>query len=640
MSGCTKDSCTLQVYVGRRHALLESAILFAQAMQPMQRVRLVAALVWLAMFLYWVHVLEDAVGLQPLRVVLVFAHLTAVTGCDEAILMNFAWMKSSCSWPYLPRVLTPGSDVTNYLGIASGRRCETQSIAGAGAFALHVLHALYLLLGSTFISDFDVVICMTTFLVAALFDTGVFHSARPYDLIKFLFATHEVFCRKYDNGILIEGAEAQGAGEFCLVLIAALYFWSGLSKLFGWFWAWVFQYQFLLTSPISFHFRHLYLDTKTLEPKLWSKLFGLCGAAGEMIVGLTLLFAWHQDLRTLALFMGLSMHVFICVCGIGPYRWNFEQMFFLWASFHLGEVGAASRTAPIFSLSAPAYGYFVATSVVVPLVGVFSPRLLGTWLGGFRSAMFHFAGNERHAGYLIHRSVLDHAAKHCTETGCPPSPTLRLLQRRAAEQGATPVTRDSEFLALAHWLDGMDVHTALVESVSKFFSPRGDRQDGPVVDFAAFDSDYVFAGVQWLKIYGICLNTKDDESVSAVHARYTDIVLQALFLDPNGSCPNCTPLPAAAPSPNTAVDGRVLVFGANPIPIAGMLAGLWSSRPAVKTWDMTDACAPSCCATCKATNVVGCATPLMPWAPLLEPTGVRPPRCHDNPSGRLHPHRD
>lgn len=114
--------------------------------------------------------------------------------------MNFAWMKSKSSWPYLARVLTPGSDVTNYLSFPLGgddfattfRRCEKQSVVGATAFALHAIHASYLLLVSIRISDTDVVVCTFLFLVASLFDTGVFHSARPYDLIKFLIATHGV----------------------------------------------------------------------------------------------------------------------------------------------------------------------------------------------------------------------------------------------------------------------------------------------------------------------------------------------------------------------------------------------------------------------------------------------------------------
>lgn len=100
-----------------------------------------------------------------------------------------------------------------------------------------------------------------------------------------------------------------------------------------------------------------------------------------------------------------------------------------------------------------------------------------------------------------------HRCEACDHKGMPLSPILRLLQTRAVEQGATPVTRDSEFLALAHWLDGMDVHTALVDSVSKFVCPAEDRGDSSK-DFAEFDQDYVFVGVQWLKIYGICLDTK------------------------------------------------------------------------------------------------------------------------------------
>lgn len=136
--------------------------------------------------------------------------------------------------------------------------------------------------------------------------------------------------------------------------------------------------------------------------------------------------------------------MFICVCGIGPYRWNFEQMFFLWASFHLGDLSTATPAASLFALAPSAYAFFIATSVLVPLVGIFSPSMLGTWLGGFRSAMFHFAGNERHAGYLIRREMLDsayvlgrrslHKRPFCT---CSP---LIPLQIRSLGEMLSPMT--------------------------------------------------------------------------------------------------------------------------------------------------------------------------------------------------------
>lgn len=134
------------------------------------------------------------------------------------------------------------------------------------------------------------------------------------------------------------------------------------------------------------------------------------------------------------------------------------------------------------TLPVPGVLFVLYTCVAVPIIGLHCPDILGKWFGGFRSSTFHFAGNERHCGYLLRRSAIDRAsaaaaveAAEAAETRrrlgffvsslgpAPKTTLLPMLIKRAKEQGGSRVSMDGEFLQLTQWLDGMDVHGALRE---------------------------------------------------------------------------------------------------------------------------------------------------------------------------------
>eukprot|EP00854_Cymbomonas_tetramitiformis_P010722 gene10722-12684_t len=130
----------------------------------------------------------------------------------------------------------------------------------------------------------------------------------PSDIFKFLVATMFPTASRLETPYL---------------LVALLYFWSGLYKVRGYFWSWVFQYQFLLMSPVSYPLRRFYLN-EDLTPRTWSKVFGVIGAAGECLVGLGLLFP-DPTVQFVSTIFATKMHIFIFTFGMGPYRWNVMQ---------------------------------------------------------------------------------------------------------------------------------------------------------------------------------------------------------------------------------------------------------------------------------------------------------------------------
>ena len=55
-----------------RERNLKKAVEYAEMLQPMQRVRLMAAIVWLAVFIWWLRSLgDDLISLQSLRALIV-----------------------------------------------------------------------------------------------------------------------------------------------------------------------------------------------------------------------------------------------------------------------------------------------------------------------------------------------------------------------------------------------------------------------------------------------------------------------------------------------------------------------------------------------------------------------------------------
>lgn len=417
-----------------------------------------------------------------------------------------------------------------------------------------------------------------------------------------------------------------------MVQIAALYFWSGISKFGGYFWGWVFQFQFLAMAPISYHLRSLYLDSngaprrcaypqpsqppyllptippcRTLHavmlgswelalkavspppPPLpsshihttylvdaiwhccsWSTWFGFAGVLGEAAAGAAML-APVATIRELAVYYAMAMHAFIVIFGIGPYRWNFVQAYFALCAARLCDSGVVHDDAVLPSplsrmCDGPCLGLAVvlATSVAVPIIGAIDPKFLGRWLGGFRSAMFHFAGNERHTFYLIRKAAVEaaeHRAASCDADTNEVSSTRKLLRSRmdeAAEKGGAKFTNDPEFINFPMWVDGFDIRGPVKEAAEQLV---------PKSQVSNFEESHFVVPIPFMRTFGICLYTKDDESIPSVHRWYSNLVLNVLRADGGQVDP-----------------GDVLLFGVDPL----ALAELACARLRYKSWDATD----------------------------------------------------
>merc|ERR550534_160766 len=60
--------------------------------------------------------------------------------------------------------------------------------------------------------------------------------------------------------------------------------WSGISKLRGWFYSFVFQYWFCILAPISYFLSNLYLKNNGV-PNQFGKFFAWAGAITEFMSG-------------------------------------------------------------------------------------------------------------------------------------------------------------------------------------------------------------------------------------------------------------------------------------------------------------------------------------------------------------------
>lgn len=341
------------------------------------------------------------------------------------------------------------------------------------------------------------------FAVACAFDVGLFVSTRPADVLRFLVMT-----------------AATGGAAANWVMIAFLYVNSGLAKLRGFFWGFTFHYQFLLPSATLCHFRRAYLR-KDLRPSSLAALFGYVEVLGEAVVGLLMLVP-VDGLPAPAVLIACSMHAYICVCGIGPHRWNHVHCYLLLCSYAAlppGD-GAAYAAVPL-----AAWPVVLASCLGVPLVGYFNPDALGKFLGGFRMATFHFVGNEAVHGFFVRRTVLERL--HPVRDGR----WHRVLAERAAE--STSLSGDPAFLQMIFYADGMDF--------------------GPVLDAAAsvaglpaheFSEQYVWLSLLSLNSSWAMLNTKWDESIACITRRFVRGLVDGLgplaegphhVRDPSGS---------------------------------------------------------------------------------------------------------
>jgi len=190
------------------------------------------------------------------------------------------------------------------------------------------------------------------FFASSFYDVGIFYASRPGDLFKFWAA------------VVLFGP---GLGCYaCLLLNGCLYLWSGIAKVRGWFYGWIFPYQFLVPSPVSSWFCGVYLSEGG-RCRIGTKIFGYIGVWMESLAGFCILFAVfgnfaknrilqgssnevaHSNsssgstesvtdgifgiLPFLGMILATGMHIFIFVFGIGPYRWNVVHLFWGWCAW-------------------------------------------------------------------------------------------------------------------------------------------------------------------------------------------------------------------------------------------------------------------------------------------------------------------
>lgn len=288
-------------------------------------------------------------------------------------------------------------------------------------------------------------------------------------------------------------------------MVALLYFWSGVSKLRGHFFIWVYHYQFLTMSPIAYPLRRLFLTEGGL-PRLWSVALGLAGAAAEAVIGILLLL---PDLQVVGTVCATAMHLFIFVCGMGPYRWNLMQVYLCWNLMHTNlqpHAWIQSWTTVL---------YVTLTSVVVPMVGLVDYSFLGRWLGGYRMATFHFAGNDEGNGFFIRvnaiKAYLDHHARDGSTTAI-----TGLMGRLAGAH--TGLQHCDQFWEFSHCTDGFN--PAITVQPAATLSSAADANE--------FSREFTFVSLAAIGAWGWLLTTKFDETLSSVTTRYTELLQDEL----------------------------------------------------------------------------------------------------------------
>jgi hypothetical protein len=424
-------------------------------------------------------------------------HTLAATGLDEAVLMSW-----TASEPFMKRVLRPGAAVAPFLTQLLPKR---QTFVGAGVYAAFLVLAFFQILMQR-VDDKDVRMFTCVFLLACVFDRGVFHSTRPSDILKFLVAT------------LFGDPELN-----VYVLLACLYFWSGVYKLRGFFHGWVFPYQFLNFSGISWYFRRLYL-TRDFLPRSICQLFGALGTLAELMVGLGMLFGplTGYPVALYSMIIGCGMHLFIFVCGMGPFRWNLMTLYMLCCCIVFQEQQALS----VFTLASESTGsvmYLALFGLTIPIIGCVQPTTLGTYFGGYRMATFHFAGNETYRALLIRKDVIPaaHSSRHGDYD--------EVLRERA--EGYERITDDEELWTGMLYSDGADIEVAL---------RKGFHQATRLTTFEEFDASYVYVPITLLNLKGPLLNTKWDESLP-VTDRILELVCESVSQGKPGENPRLEP---------------------------------------------------------------------------------------------------
>lgn len=428
--------------------------------------RLVAASAWAA-FLYLPLYSEYSVA--QLRQVLMLHHTMAAAGLDEAILMSWTAQE-----PFMLRLLRPGSTVAPFLRDFLPQK---QSLIGAGCYAGFLVLGVFQVVTRR-VSDLDVLLFVVVFLVSTLFDRGAFHSTRPSDIFKFLVAT------------LFPGPERN-----VIVLLGCLYFWSGLVKVRGFFHNFVFPYQFLNFSGISWYARRWLFNADYVPFRIISA-FGFLGTVLEMLAGLCMLAA-PARVAMYGMALGCAMHVFIFFCGMGPFRWNIMTLYMLVCCMIFQQEDPALslwRPDPVHTIPMV---YLAIFGFAIPIIGLVQPITLGRYFGGYRMATFHFAGNDAYRALLIRRNVIPTAPPE----GIRDTSVYGSLLRLRADS-CSRLTQDEDLWTGVLYADGADIEGSL---------RRGFEAPSGMTSFDEFDRSYVYVPVTWLNMRGPLLNTKWDE---------------------------------------------------------------------------------------------------------------------------------
>eukprot|EP00939_MAST-03C_sp_MAST-3C-sp1_P001850 g1850.t1 len=330
---------------------------------------------------------------KKLKKATVFFHFVAATGLDEALPFSFF----TAYRPYFLRRLQRGSPTAPLFSFLPN---ET-TFVGVAAYAGWMLLSVQIVLEEDdYTVDTYLAYWVAMFLLLSVLDMALFLSSRPGDILKYA-------------GVLLFSSGLSRIGWY---LVAWLYIASGLGKFRAHFWAWVFPYFFLLPSPISYWLKHYYLDSTSLAPTLATKVFGFFGSAQEAAVGVLMIVGAIVESETIELFavcLASAMHLFIFTMGVGPYRWNVYQVFLCWCCYVSRRGHDEDGTRPWNILE---FLYVTVLGVVVPACGFIDPQFVGKYLGGFRMAQFHFAGNETKIAFFVRRACLSNFAKRAKKS--------------------------------------------------------------------------------------------------------------------------------------------------------------------------------------------------------------------------------
>ena len=418
-------------------------------------------------------------------------HLCSCVAIDEAVLLNALAAKSG-ALPMALRLLAPGSPVTPALPGLPRR----QSVVGALAYAGYVGYTVYALAAPDRFGAREVLYSAAAFCVASVFDVGLFISTRPSDILKF--------------AVLSAATGSQAANW---VMIGFLYLHSGTAKLRGYFWGWIFPYQFLLPSAVSWYFQGMFLDRTTLQPTVSCSLFGYAGVLTEAVVGVLML-SGVQAVAMPAACVATAMHGYISFFGIGPHRWNQVHVYMLWCALNALPAGDGAVWAALHWYS---FLYVAFFCLLVPAVGYVSPDLLGKYLGGYRMATFHFVGNEAVHGYFVRRTVAARLAEAVSEAraGKDCRRWHALLKERV--EACESMLEDPNVLQMMYYTDGMDFGPVIESAASK-----------AGLELREFCDEYVYVSMFMLNAGWAMLNTKWDESVACISQRFARGVREGL----------------------------------------------------------------------------------------------------------------